>query len=177
MKNEDDQNKVFRDAVRGVRRLQQDRVLLRGRPKPRPLAAQRRRDEREVMQSLLSDEYTPAEVETGEELFFSRPGLQHSVLRKFRRGHFAMEAEIDLHGRVVAEARELVTAFLRNARLAQHRCVRIIHGKGLGTEGRVPVLKNKVNAWLRQRDDVLAFCSARPQHGGTGAVYVLLRRK
>jgi DNA-nicking Smr family endonuclease len=134
------------------------------------------RDAERVMQSLLSDEYDPAEIETGEELLFMRPGLQLRNQRKFRRGEYAIQAELDLHGRIIPEARELVAAFLRDATARGLRCVRIIHGKGLSSPGKLPVLKNKVNAWLRQRDEVLAFASCRPVHGGTGAVYVLLKR-
>ncbi len=166
---------LFRRVMAEVRPLKQDRITpYRARQKPIP--RQTLQDQKDVLASLLSDEYDPAELETGEELLFTRPGLQHSVMRKFRRGHFAIEAELDLHGRVVAEARELVNAFLREARASGLRCVRIIHGKGLSSAGKLPVLKGKVNAWLRQKDEVLAFCSARPVHGGTGAVYVLLKR-
>lgn len=178
MTDSDDQNdptELFRRSVGGARRLKQDRIEpFRRRLKPVP--TQRLRDERAVMQSLLSDEYDPAEIETGDELLFARPGVQRRVLQRFRRGHYAMEAELDLHGRVVAEAREIVNEFLRSARARGLRCVRIIHGKGLSSEGRMPVLKGKVNSWLKQKDEVLAFCSARREHGGTGAVYVLLKR-
>ncbi len=165
----------FREAVRGARPLAQDRVppYLR---RPRPVPLQRLRDEHLVMASLLSDEYEPAEIETGEELLYVRPGLQKLVVRRLRRGAFAIEAELDLHGQTVAQARVRVDAFLRAAQSAGKRCVRIIHGKGKSSEGKLPVLKGKVNAWLRQKDEVLAFCSARPNDGGTGAVYVLLKK-
>lgn len=165
----------FHEAVRGARPLKQDRV---SRPPSRrkPVPEQRLLDERAVVRDLLSDDYDPSEIETGEELLFSRPGLQHSVLRKFRRGHFRIEAELDLHGRIVTEARTMVDVFLREAQAHGLRCVRIVHGKGLSSAGKLPVLKGKVNGWLRQRDAVMAFCSARPYDGGTGAVYVLLKR-
>lgn len=172
----DDDPALFRQAVADARPLKQDkRPATPAKLKPIPL--QRLRDDREVMDSLLSDVYDSAEIETGEELLYFRPGVQLSVQRKFRRGHFALESELDLHGRVVAEARELVAAFLREAQLCGHRCVRIIHGKGNSSAGKLPVLKGKVNAWLRQKDEVLGFCSARPHHGGGGAVYVLLKRR
>jgi DNA-nicking Smr family endonuclease len=125
---------------------------------------------------MLSDCADPAELETGEELLYCRPGLQHNVLRKLRRGHYAVEAELDLHGLRVAEARQALTTFLQNALSLQIKTVRIIHGKGNGSFNKQPVLKGKVNNWLRQRIEVLAFCSARPVDGGTGAIYVLLRR-
>lgn len=172
----DDDPALFRQAVADARPLKQDKRPAAPK-KPKPVPLQRLRDERAVVASLLSDDYDPAEIETGEELIFFRPGVQLSVQRKFRRGHFALEAELDLHGRVVAEARELVAAFLRDAQLAGRRCVRIVHGKGNSSAGKLPVLKGKVNAWLRQKDEVLGFCSARPHHGGGGAVYVLLKRR
>jgi len=137
---------------------------------------QTRRDQREVINSLLSDEYDSAEIETGEELLHVRPGLQQTVIRKLRRGQYAIEAELDLHGATVTQAREAVDEFLGAARERGKRCVRIIHGKGHSSVGKMPVLKGKVNSWLRQKDEVLAFCSARPNDGGTGAVYVLLKR-
>lgn len=169
--NDDD----FRARVGKVKPVKQDRVVPH-RPGRKPVPEQSLRDVQEVMQSLLSDAYEPAEVETGEELFHVRPGLQHSVIRKLRRGLYAIEDELDLHGYTVAEARERLDAFLRNARGLGKRCVRVIHGKGKSSEGKLPVLKGKVNGWLRQKDEVLAFCSARPTDGGTGAVYVLLKR-
>jgi DNA-nicking Smr family endonuclease len=170
----DDDGGLFRKAVRGARPLRQDRNS-QPRPKRKPVPLQRRHDEQEVLASLLSDDFNP-DIETGEELHFARGGVQQRVLRKFRRGQYAIEAELDLHGRTVPEARELVSAFLRQMRAGGKRCVRIIHGKGLSSEGKLPVLKIRVNSWLRQKDDVLAFSSARPQDGGTGAVYVLLKK-
>ena len=173
--DDDSRDDKFQDAVKGVRPLKQDKVLPKPR-RPKPIPQQTLRDERAVIENLLSDDYDPADIETGEELVFMRPGLQHTVFRKFRRGHFTIEAELDLHGRIVVEAREMVNTFLREARAQGKRCVRIVHGKGLSSAGKLPVLKGKVNSWLRQRDEVLAFCSARHYDGGTGAVYVLLKR-
>ncbi len=175
-RNKDEDIKCFRDAVHDARPLVQDRIPPYRRHR-RPVPESRWRDDQAVMQSLLSDEYEPTEVETGEELLYVRPGLQRLVLRKLRRGQFVIEAELDLHGQTVPQARSRLDAFLRAAQIAGKRCVRIIHGKGKGSEGKLPVLKGKVNAWLRRKDEVLAFCSARPSDGGTGAVYVLLKKK
>ena len=166
---------LFRRVAGSVRPLEQDRVARRAARRA-PLPDQTRKDEQEVMHSLLSDDYDPAEIETGDELAFVRSGVSQRVWRKLRRGQYAIQAQLDLHGRVVAEARELVADFLRDARANGRRCVRIIHGKGLSSEGKLPVLKGKINSWLRQKDEVLAFCSAPRRDGGTGAVYVLLRR-
>ena len=169
--NED--RSLFRKAVKGARPLKQDRHSPQ-RPRHKPVPLQRHRDDREVMACLLLDDYS--DIETGAELLFVRTGIQQRVLRKFRRGQYTIEAKLDLHGRTVAEARELVSRFLHRARAGNKRCVRIIHGKGLSSIGKLPILKVKVNSWLRQKDEVLAFCSARASDGGTGAVYVLLKK-
>lgn len=171
----DDDAELFREAVADARPLRDDRVVLAGsRPPPTPV--QRLEDERAVMHELLDDPPLEADCETGEELLFARPGLQHSVIRKLRRGAYSIEGQLDLHGMRVAEARLAVAQFLAAARARGQRCVRIIHGKGNGSALKQPVLKIKVNHWLRQRDEVLAFASATPTDGGTGAIYVLLRR-
>ena len=112
----------------------------------------------------------------GEELRFVRPGLQQSVLQKMRRGQFLIEATLDLHGLNRDEAHSRVREFIRESVLMKRRAVCIIHGKGHGSAGRQPVLKSKVNEWLRGFPDVLAFRSSRAGEGGTGAVDVLLRR-
>jgi len=166
---------LFRAEMADVRPLKQDRASPANKPPP-PIPRKSLEDERQVIEDMLSDAWDPAELETGEELSFARPGLQHSVLRKLRRGQFSVGAELDLHGLTVPEARALLPRFLLNSRLQGHRCVRIIHGKGLSSRKQQPVLKVKVNKWLPQRDEVLAFCSARPVDGGTGAIYVLLRK-
>lgn len=136
-------------------------------------------DERAVMDALLdptSDEFD-LELELGDELQWRAPGLQKAVLRKLRRGQYTVGASLDLHGLFVAEARPAVLEFLEDAHTRDLRCVKIIHGKGLRSRHRGPVLKNKLAVWLKRRDDVLAYASA-PQHdGGTGAVYVLLSQR
>ncbi len=165
---------LFREAMQDVRPLACDRVL-HPRQQPRPLPRSRLADEQEVMQELAHGLWDPLELESGEELLFARPGLQHGVLRKLRRGHYSVEAELDLHGLTSHEAREVLAEFLHICGRRGVRCARIIHGKGNGSVQRIPVLKAKVSHWLRQRDEVLAFASARPTDGGTGALYVLLR--
>lgn len=166
---------LFREHVGKIRPVDQDRVAPH-RSKRKPVPEQSIRDAREVMQSLLSDDYDACEIETGEELLHIRPGLQHSVVRKLRRGQYAIEGELDLHGNTVPQARERLDEFIRVMRASGKRCVRIIHGKGKSSEGKMPVLKGKVNTWLRQKDEVLAFCSAISRDGGTGALYVLIKK-
>ncbi len=127
-----------------------------------------------------SDETTPAtlsesEVETHDYLLFARPGVQKRVLYDLQRGRIDIGLELDLHGMSAEYARAILREFLADCAARRVRCARIIHGKGFGSAARQPVLKSRVNYWLRLRADVLAFCSATRRDGGTGAVYVLLR--
>ena len=167
---------LFRDAVGEVRSVADDRVHETPRRAERPVARSAERDDRSVMAALL-DELSDADfLETGEHLAHAQPGVQKSVVKKLRAGRYAVQSEIDLHGLTVAEARSELGEFLRAAQERRHLCVRVIHGKGLGRADGPPRLKPAVNAWLQRNRQVLAFCSARVQDGGTGAVYVLLKR-
>jgi DNA-nicking Smr family endonuclease len=174
-KDNDEDARLFRESVGEVRPLTHDLAEVAA-PRPAPIPRQRLRDERAVLREMAAGLYDAAEIETGDELVFARPGIQLTLMRKLRRGQFAIEAELDLHGYTVADAREALFLFLHDARASGRRCVRVVHGKGNGSQGRQPVLKGKVNHWLRQIDAVLAFASTRPVDGGTGAVYVLLKR-
>lgn len=167
---------LFRRAVAGATPLPpSDRAELK-RPRPGPLARQRHADERQVLVDALADPWDwEAAVSTGEELYFVRPGVPTAAMRKLRRGGWVLQAELDLHGLTGDEARVALAGFLNRCMVEDRRCVRIIHGKGLGSKNRLPVLKNKVRHWLTQREDVLAFCQARTVDGGAGAVLVLLK--
>lgn len=146
--------------------------------KAQPVAAptQRMRNEREVLVASLSDsDAWEAGFEAGDELNFLRDGLSPETLRKLRRGHWVIQSEIDLHGLTVAEARPALVDFLNECLHHRLRCLRIIHGKGLGSKNGEPVLKRKVAGWLMQRDEILAFCQARRTEGGGGAAVVLLK--
>jgi DNA-nicking Smr family endonuclease len=141
---------------------------------PQPLS--RQRDDREVLAESVSEAIDHESLlDTDESLSYCAPGLGPDVLRRLRRGEWSIQAQIDLHGHRVDEAREALAAFLRDAVRRGLRCVRVVHGKGLGSLGKVPVLKGKVRSWLAQRDEVIAFCQARAADGGAGAVMVLLR--
>ncbi len=166
---------LFRESVGTLRRLRDERVESR-RPKPEPIPKSRIADERRVMQDSLSPGYHPANFETGEEISYARPGLDAATVRKLRRGRFSVGAELDLHGMTAVGARAALDEFIAEAQREGVSCVRIIHGKGLRSGNQGPVLKQQVDRWLRRKDEILAFCSARPADGGTGAVYVLLRR-
>jgi len=172
-KPDSDELEAFRDAVRDVRPLAAEPRVSKRR-KPRPRAAFRRRDEVAVLEESIRFTALELEVESGDELSFRRPGVQDGVMRKLRRGQYRLEAEIDLHGLTLPEAKQGLREFLAQALLRQLRCIRIVHGKGLRSGPRGPVLKNAVNLVLQRTGAVVAFCSARQVDGGTGAVYVLL---
>jgi DNA-nicking Smr family endonuclease len=164
---------VFREAVRDVRPLTPPPQPPEP-PRVPPRALMRRADDEAVLAESL--ELAPGEllVETGDELLFRRASVSGRTLRRLQRGEFRVEDEIDLHGLVAVEAREVLRGFLNEAIRRGLRCVRVVHGKGLRSGPRGPVLKHAVNTWLRKTQAVLAFASARQVDGGTGAVYVLL---
>ena len=171
---------AFRAAVRDVKPLEQKR-LPEGLAAT-PARARRRRgvpvtEDIDVAMPLVGGQTsadTPA-VAGGDPLSFHRAGVRMPVLRRLRRGLFPIEDELDLHGLSQTAARDQLAQFLAFNREAGRRCVRIIHGKGYRSGARGPILKIAVDLWLRRHPDVLAFTSARPLDGGTGAVYVLLR--
>jgi DNA-nicking Smr family endonuclease len=169
--DQSDDKSLFLEEIEDATPLKESRTApYRRRLPPRPLNLLAG-DEDE----LLQDQYSDQEIETGEELYFARPGIQNRLMHDLRRGYLEIGAELDLHGLTVRYAREDLNEFLAQCHQRRIRCVRIIHGKGYGSEGRQPILKHKLNIWLRQRDDVLAFTSATRRDGGTGAAYVLLR--
>lgn len=168
---------MFRSAVGPLRPLDSGEPALPSAKRPEPRAEQFERDEAAVLGELLEHEFDPGTVELGDEIHYLKPGQPGSVLRHLRRGHYSIQAELDLHQMTVAVARAAIAAFLDEA--LQHRefCVRIIHGKGLRSDARGPVVKRMTEQYLKRRSDVLAFASALPAQGGTGAVLVLLGRQ
>ena len=167
---------LFASSVGKVLPLRKPAPVLPERPRPPPRARQRERDEAAVLAESISDEFDAETLlETDDALSFRRRGVGIDVVRKLRRGVWVLQGELDLHGLRRDEARERLTAFLREAVRSSRRCVRIVHGKGHGSPGREPVLKAKVRGWLVQHDAVLAFTCARPADGGHGAVIVLLQ--
>jgi DNA-nicking Smr family endonuclease len=147
------------------------------RPVPvAPLPVQRQLDEASVMREALSDDFDiETLLHTDEMLSYRCPGLGPDVMRKLREGSWSIQRQIDLHGLRTDEAREALGRFIREAHQQGLRCVRVVHGKGLGSPGRMPVLKNRVLRWLVQKNEVMAFVQARPAEGGAGALVVLLR--
>lgn len=172
---EDEGDDEFRRAMRDVRRHVPGDREGRARAVPSPAARQREADEAAVIQELLSGP-DPDYFETGETLSYRAPGVQERVLRQLRRGGYRREAELDLHGLNRDRARQAVSEFLALCLQKDFRCARIIHGKGKGSPNSGPVLKRELDGWLRKVKVVVAFCSARPADGGSGALYVLLRR-
>jgi DNA-nicking Smr family endonuclease len=142
-------------------------------PKPKPYPQQK--------QSLINDKLTLKQddssrtVEAEDHLSYTADGLQKNVLKKMRKGHYGLDAELDLHGLTSTQAKHELIKFLHFCEQDGCRCVRIIHGKGYRSENNLPVLKNDINLWLRQHQEVQAFCSTAQKDGGTGAVFVLLR--
>lgn len=167
---------LFQDAVGAV-------LPLKARPErhwprpvpPEPQPVQRALDEARVLHESLSDEFDVSTLlDVDDQLSFRRPGMGLDVTRRLRAGHWSIQRQLDLHGLRVHEAREALAEFIRLAHRTDLRCVRIIHGKGLGSPGKTPVLKGRVQGWLVQKKEVLAFVQARPADGGAGALVVLL---
>ncbi|MEN8261151.1 MAG: Smr/MutS family protein [Pseudomonadota bacterium] len=172
IKKED--RELFRQTVGTVSPVVSNRLHLRSQKKPKPMPNPRQ-IEFEARPRGGSDDL--AELSVTDSLSYVTPALQKNILKKMRRGFFDIEAELDLHGFTEREARRQLLCFIHLCVLDGLRCVHIIHGKGYRSLQRNPLLKNKVNLWLRQHDDILAFCSAKPADGGTGAIYALLRKK
>jgi DNA-nicking Smr family endonuclease len=166
---------LFRSAIGPVRPLAHVPDLRPGASKPSPQARQFEIDEAAVRDELLSGPFDPGMLEMGDEILYLKPGSSPRLLKRLRRGQFSIQAEIDLHQMTVAVARTAVSEFLNDAIRHHELCVRIVHGKGLRSASRGPVVKRMTEQLLRRRDDVIAFASALPAQGGTGAVLVLLR--
>ena len=173
---DDDEGHVFRKAMNGARPLDADIRAPDYKPKPTPRARFRRDDERAVLKESLEADIDEIETGAGEALRFQRAFVGKRTMRKLSRGNFSVQAEVDLHGMTVPEAKAQLRDFVNDSVYRGFTCVRVVHGKGLGSGNSGPVLKGKVNNWLRRWNEVLAFVSTRQVHGGTGAVYVLLRK-
>jgi DNA-nicking Smr family endonuclease len=173
---EDRERRLFELAVGPVQPL---RVARRVQHTPEPLQPfpfQRLLDEQSVMREALSDDFdVETLLHTDDLLSYGVPRLGADVLRKLREGRWSIQRHLDLHGLRTDEAREALGRFIRDAHHSGMRCVRVVHGKGLGSPGRVPVLKARVQRWLVQKHEVMAFVQARPADGGAGALVVLLR--
>ena len=171
----DDERDIFRAAMRGVRPLSTpDRASPVPR-KPPARARYTRADRAAVLRESLAPPAADLDIQPGDSLQFRQPGVPETVLRRLRRGDYRIEAEIDLHGMRLEEARVRLREFLLAALTRRLQCLRIVHGKGLRSGQRGPVIKNAVHSLLRRTESVLGFTSAAPRDGGTGATLVLLR--
>ena len=167
---------LFARAVGTVQRMPLSDQASISPPAPAPVAAQRQKDEEAVLRDALSDGFDVSSLlETDDALSFRRPGIGIDVTQKLRKGDWSIQREIDLHGLRSDEARVALSEFIRLAQRQGLRCLRVVHGKGLGSPGKTPVLKSKVHSWLIQKNQVMAFVQAKPAEGGAGALVVLLK--
>jgi DNA-nicking Smr family endonuclease len=167
---------IFRRSMGAVAPLKKADKAVIDPPRPLPIARQHLADEQAALRESLSDEFTiESLLDTDEALSYARAGIGPDVVRKLRRGNWIIQGQLDLHGLRTDEARDALGEFLRTSVKRGLRCVRVIHGKGLGSVNKEPVLKNKVRNWLVQKEEVIAFCQARAADGGTGALIVLLK--
>ncbi len=166
----------FGSLVGTVQPLKAKRRVPLRRPQPLPRARFARADEQLVLKESLTIGPSEVGLENGEELSFRRPHVPLKVLKDLKRGKYSIQNELDLHGLTANEARSMLREFMTDVLLEGQRCVRIVHGKGLRSGPNGPVLKVKLNKWLPQWEQVLAFTTAPARDGGTGALYVLLAR-
>ncbi|WP_295625542.1 Smr/MutS family protein [uncultured Nitrosomonas sp.] len=167
---------LFQAAMRDVAPLSASDKIVSGGIKASPFPRKNKSQENATSEDALTD-YVFIEIEAGDEWSFVRPGMPHQTLRRLRRGHWRIQDSLDLHGYTRDEARQTLGAFLDICVQQKFRCVRVIHGKGLSSRNRDPVLKTSVGNWLMQCSDVLAFCQAKPEDGGGGAILILLKSK
>lgn len=172
----DEDARLFREAI-GEVRVFETAPPPPTLPRPEPRALMFEADEAAVPGELLDLSFDPALLEIGEELSYLRDGYPPRLLRQLKRGQFSVQDDLDLHQMNAAAAQASIADFLAEARHTGLRCVRVIHGKGLRSKSAGPVLKGLTDRLLRRRDDVIAFASARPAQGGTGAVVVLLKAR
>lgn len=166
---------LFIRAVGTVKPIADKQRAQHAQPRKTPAKLQHERDQEAVMQEAISDEFDVSTLlDTDEHLSFRRPGIGPDVPRKLRRGDWSIQRQLDLHGLRQDDARDALGQFIREAHKQGIRCVRVIHGKGLGSPGKAPILKSRVHSWLVQKNEVLAFVQAKPADGGAGALVVLL---
>lgn len=170
-----DDTSLFRKAVRGVKPLPEANKVIHSRKLPRPTIKHAPRSRASVSDSFFSDQNNLPEIEAGDEHSFVRSGVSRKTLKQLRRGHWKINAQLDLHGYTRDEAFQELEAFLSTCSKRGFRCVQVVHGKGLNSKNSEPVLKTMVWNRLKQHNYVLAFCQAGPSDGGSGAVLVLFK--
>ncbi|MDC0183336.1 Smr/MutS family protein [Nitrosomonadales bacterium] len=175
----DNEKDLFREAVKNVKPLKIKSKTVDAsskKPKPKPIAKKSIDDEKQVLLDALSDDYIFEDVESEEGLLFLRSGHSPEILKKLKKGYWVVQGSIDLHGMISQEAKSYIVDFIQDCKKRHVRCIRIIHGKGIGSKNKEPVLRNKVKNWLAQKDEVIAYAQAPKHDGGSGAVIVLLKQ-
>lgn len=166
---------LFARAIGATEPLRRKATVPLAPEPPAPIPVQHQLDEQRVLRESLSDEFDVTTLlDVDDAMSFRRPGIGTDVTARLRKGDWSIQAQVDLHGLRSDEAREALGGFIRNAHKQGLRCVRVVHGKGLGSPGRQPVLKTKTQRWLIQKNEVIAFVQAKPAEGGAGALVVLL---
>ena len=167
----------FADLVKDVKPLHSDysNRTEENAPKPNPLPHETVKDHERVLKESLDVDLELEDMQPGDSLSFRGYRIRKNTFRKLKRGQYSIGAALDLHGMTIAEAKIALMEFIKASREKNIQCVQVIHGKGHGSHNQAPKLKPMVNQWLQKREEILAFCSARPVDGGTGAVYVLLK--
>jgi len=174
-KRREQERNLFESAVGQVQRMAPVARADLKMPAPAATVLQHERDAQAALQESLSDEFDISSLlDTDQDLSFRRPGVGADVVQKLRKGQWSIQRQVDLHGLRSDEARDAMGRFIRDCHKQGLRCVRVVHGKGLGSPGKAPVLKDKVMRWLVQKAEVIAFVQAPPNKGGAGAVLVLL---
>ena len=173
----DDEN-IFQEAVKNVKPLKIKSKTIEtasSKPKPKPIAKKFLEDEKRVLLDSLSDDYIYEDGELEDGLLFLRDGHSPDIIKKLKKGYWVVQGSIDLHGMVSQEAKSYIVDFIQDCKKRHIRCIRIIHGKGIGSKNKEPILRNKVKNWLAQKDEVIAYAQAPKYDGGSGAVIVLLK--
>lgn len=167
---------LFTSSIGIVQPILNKPKVLSKKKQPEPNPVQQQRDDQAVLRESLSDEFdVESLLDIDDSLSFRRPGIGTDVTKKLRQGIWSIQKQLDLHNMRTDEAREALGTFIRETHKQGVRCVRVVHGKGLGSAGKEPVLKGKVKSWLIQKQEVLAFVQAKPAEGGAGALVVLLK--
>jgi len=174
-----DERELFNKEMEGVKRLNFEKIVL---PKKTPKRHRLYNEDEEIINTLnmIVDGDIEFEInDTTEYIEGHIRDIDPNILRKLKRGEISVERHLDLHGKKRDEAKQLLKTFIEDARRQSIRCVLIIHGKGIHSKDYIPIIKEALKSWLVSKSvgrHILAFCSAQPKDGGTGAVYVLLRR-
>ena len=171
-----DEEDIFRDAVKGVKPLKiKSPKFQKTIKKPKPITKKFIEDEKKALLDSLSDDFISTENESGEELRYLKKGHSPDILNKLKKGYWVTQKSIDLHGLISEEAKSYIVNFISDCKKNKVRCIKIIHGKGLRSHNKEPILRNKVKNWLIQKEEVIAYVEAPRHDGGSGAVLVLLK--